>query len=83
LMKYILSSALPLQESAWKILSYRFTGFFIVMAIINEIVWRNFEELTWVKFKVFGAIPITVIFILLQIPFLMKNRLPDEEQPRD
>lgn len=80
LMKYILSSALPLQESSWRILSYRFAGFFTAMAIINEIVWRNFEEVTWVKFKVFGAIPITLIFILLQIPFIMKNRLPDDEQ---
>ncbi len=80
LMKYILSSALPLQESSWRVLSYRFAGFFTAMAIVNEIVWRNFEEITWVKFKVFGAIPITIIFILLQVPFLMKNRLPDDEQ---
>lgn len=80
LMKYILNSALPLQESSWKVLSYRFAGFFVIMAIVNEMVWRNFEELTWVKFKVFGAIPITVLFILMQLPFIMKNRLPEDEQ---
>lgn len=83
LMKYILSSALPLQETSWKILSYRFAGFFVIMAVVNEIVWRNFEEITWVKFKVFGAIPITLIFILMQLPFIMKNRLPEDEQTGD
>jgi intracellular septation protein len=79
LMKYMLSSALPLEEKCWNILSYRFAVFFILMAVLNEMVWRNCEEATWVKFKVFGALPITLIFILLQLPFLMKNRLPDEE----
>lgn len=77
LMKYMLNSALPLQESSWNILSYRFAGFFLIMAIANEIIWRNFEETTWVNFKVFGVLPLTIAFILSQIPFLMKNKLPD------
>ncbi|MGI4776368.1 MAG: septation protein A [Janthinobacterium lividum] len=75
LMKYMLSSALPLQEKCWNILSYRFSVFFSLMAILNELAWRNLEEITWVKFKVFGALPITLIFILLQLPLIIKNRL--------
>lgn len=78
LMKYMLSSALPLEEKCWSVLSYRFTGFFCVMAILNEFVWRSFEEVTWVKFKVFGALPITLLFILLQLPYVMKHRLPTD-----
>lgn len=77
LVKYLLSSAMPLKEHCWNILSYRFTIFFFAMAFINEMVWRNFDEVTWVKFKVFGALPVTIIFILVQIPFLIKNKLPD------
>lgn len=76
-LKYLLGSTLPLKEESWITLSYRFAVFFLLMAIVNEFVWRNFEEITWVKFKVFGAIPITIIFILMQIPFLMKNKAPD------
>lgn len=71
-LKYMLHPTFPLKESAWKPLSYRFAGFFVLMAIVNEIVWRNFEEVTWVKFKVFGAIPLTIIFILLQAMFVIK-----------
>ena len=77
-MKYLLSGTIQLKEESWNVLSYRFTIFFLLMAVINEIVWRNFEEITWVKFKVFGAIPITLLFILIQLPFVMKNKLPKE-----
>jgi intracellular septation protein len=77
-MKYLLSGAISLQEKCWNILSYRFSLFFLLMAIANELVWRNCDEAAWVKFKVFGALPITLLFILLQVPFLLKNKLPDK-----
>lgn len=75
LLKYMLSEAFPLKnEKAWLVLSYRFSVFFFLMAIVNEMVWRNFEELFWVKFKVFGAVPLTLVFIALQAPFVLKNK---------
>jgi intracellular septation protein len=52
--------------------------FFIVMACANEIIWRNFSEDIWVNFKVFGAMPITIIFVLLQMPFIIKNKIPED-----
>jgi intracellular septation protein len=77
-MKSVLNSTFNLKEESWNILSYRFAAFFFFMAIINELVWRNFDELFWVKFKVFGAIPLTLLFILLQLPFLLKNKINDD-----
>lgn len=76
LMRYVLHETIPLNDESWKVLSYRFSGFFLCMSVLNEIVWRNFSEADWVNFKVFGAIPLTVVFILLQVPFLNKNRVP-------
>jgi intracellular septation protein len=78
-IKYALENIVRLKEKCWITLSYRAAGFFFLMAIINEIVWRNFSESAWVKFKVFGVIPITLILILLQIPTLLKNKLPDND----
>lgn len=77
-MKYMLEHFIRLEDKHWNVLSYRTAIFFLFMAILNEIVWRNFAEITWVKFKVFGAIPITIIFILLQMPYIFKNKLPDD-----
>ncbi|BFD45715.1 MAG: hypothetical protein DMENIID0002_03610 [Rickettsia endosymbiont of Sergentomyia squamirostris] len=69
-----------LEDKNWNILSYRSAGFLLFMAVLNEIIWRNFAESTWVIFKIFGAIPITIIFFLLQLPFILKNRLPDSTE---
>jgi intracellular septation protein len=44
------------------------------MASINEFVWRNFSDSAWVNFKVFGAMPITVLFFALQIPFILRHQ---------
>jgi len=46
--------------------------FFFAMAILNEIIWRNFSETFWTSFKVFGFLPLTVVFTAFQIPFLTK-----------
>lgn len=64
-------------QKSWYILNFRFMLFFLFMALMNEIVWRNFEENTWVNFKLFAAMPITIIFMMTQIPFIMKHK--DEE----
>lgn len=78
LIKSLLNNTFHLKEQSWNVLSYRFAIFFFCMALVNELVWRNFDELFWVQFKVFGALPITVLFFLLQIPFLLKNRINDD-----
>lgn len=74
-IKFVLGRAITLKDdSKWKELNIRFMVFFILMAIMNEIVWRNFSEETWVSFKVFGALPITLMFMCVQMPFIMRNK---------
>ena len=51
--------------------------FFLALAILNEIVWRNFSTDAWVSFKVFGALPLTFIFAMLQVPLLNKYAAPE------
>lgn len=78
-VQYLLGTAIKFREDkSWYSLNIRFMWFFILMACANEVIWRNFSEDTWVSFKVFGAMPITIVFILLQMPFIMKNKLPDD-----
>jgi intracellular septation protein len=73
-IKYALGNAFTIKDlSSWKTLNLRFSVFFIVMGVINECIWRNFSEDQWVSFKVFGFLPLTILFILLQIPFILKN----------
>jgi len=43
-------------------------------------VWRNFSEATWLYFKVWGTIPITLLFTFSQMPLIMRHSL--EEKPK-
>lgn len=77
-IKLALGGAIQLEnEIHWLQLNIRFMWFFFTMAAVNEFVWRNFPEETWVNFKVFGALPVTILFLALQIPYLIKHKASD------
>ena len=77
LLKYLLGAALKLEEIGWKILTQRWIGFFIALAVLNEIVWRTQTTDIWVNFKVFGILPITFIFTMTQFPLIKKYQIED------
>ena len=77
LLKYLLGSALELEEEGWTILTQRWAAFFIALAVLNEIVWRTMSEEFWVSFKVFGILPITFIFTMTQFPLIKKYQVED------
>ena len=77
LLKYLLGAALKLEEEGWKILTQRWIGFFIALAVLNEFVWRTQSTDIWVNFKVFGILPITFIFTMTQIPLIKKYQIED------
>jgi intracellular septation protein len=61
-----------LTEEGWRKLTWRWALFFFALAVVNEIVWRNFSTDVWVSFKLFGVVPLTFLFGALQYPLLMK-----------
>ena len=77
LLRYLLGAALKLQDEGWDILTKRWIGFFIALAILNEIVWRTQTTDIWVSFKVFGILPITFIFTLTQFSTIKKYQVED------
>jgi intracellular septation protein len=61
-----------LTDEGWRKLTWRWVIFFFALAVLNEIVWRNFSTDTWVSFKLFGVVPLTFLFGALQYPLIMK-----------
>lgn len=80
LLQLLLGEAFRLTELGWRLLTYRWIGFFIALAVLNEIVWRNFSETTWASFKVFGILPITVVFAMLQIGLIQRHSLEKADE---
>ena len=64
-----------LTPKGWRILTMRWALFFLGMAALNEIVWRTQSTDFWVAFKAFGAIPITMIFAMTQMPMVKRYHL--------
>lgn len=72
-LRYVFGAAFRLDEAGWRILTIRWSLFFVFLAIVNEIVWRNFSTDAWVNFKVFGIMPMTFIFALAQLPVVKRH----------
>lgn len=78
-LKSVADSVLELTDQGWRILTVRWAVFFIVLALLNEIVWRNFSTDAWVNFKVFGLMPLTLVFSIAQMPLLNRHAIHDPE----
>ena len=75
LLKIFFQNALNLKDVGWKKLNYRWVGFFLFIAILNELVWRTQSEVFWVNFKVWGLLPISFLFVASQVPLINKYKL--------
>jgi intracellular septation protein len=80
LLGYVFDSVFKLTDEGWRILTFRWGLFFIFLAVVNEVVWRNFSTDTWVSFKVFGIMPLTFLFTLSQLPLLNRTQIKDEAE---
>jgi intracellular septation protein len=72
-LAFLFGEKVKMNNSAWLTLSKRWAFFFIFLACLNEIIWRNFPTDFWVQFKVFGMMPISLIFTVSQAPFMMRE----------
>ena len=79
LLAIVLDAMVHLKEEGWRKLTLRWALFFLVLAVLNEIVWRSTSTDVWVDFKVFGVMPLTLVFGALQYPLLKKYAVEPAE----
>ncbi|WP_432286048.1 septation protein A [Aminobacter sp. BA135] len=79
LLGYVFASAFRLDAEGWRKLTFRWGLFFLFLAVVNEVVWRSFSTDTWVAFKVWGIMPITLLFTFSQMPLIMRHSLEDHK----
>lgn len=73
-IKLLFEEVVSLPDHAWRVLTIRWAAFFFALAVLNEIVWRNFSTDFWVGFKVWGIFPLTLFFSVLQVPYIMRHQ---------
>jgi len=80
LLKYLFSDVFQLLDEGWRKLTLRWALFFLFLAVLNEIVWRFFSTDFWVAFKVFGVMPLTIIFSIMQLGLMQKYQIDTSEK---
>lgn len=77
LLKDLMGEAMPLDDAGWLIFTRRWIAFFVLMALLNELIWRTQSTDTWVAFKTFGYLPLTFVFMAFQFPLLKRHALEE------
>jgi intracellular septation protein len=72
LLAIVFDAMFHLTEEGWRKLTLRWAAFFLVMAVVNELVWRTQTTDFWVSFKLFGFTPLTFLFVAAQYRLLMR-----------
>jgi intracellular septation protein len=80
LLEIVFDQMFHLTEEGWRKLTVRWAVFFVALAVLNEIVWRTQSTDVWVSFKVFGMLPLTFGFAMLQVRLLTKYAAPKDTQ---
>ena len=75
MLRILFKQAFDLKDKGWEILNNRWIIFFVFVAILNEIVWRTQSEVFWVNFKVWGLLPISLVFAVSQVTLINKYKL--------
>ena len=83
LLKIVFDGTFRLTDEGWRLLTWRWAVFFVFLAVLNEAVWRNFSTDFWVSFKLFGNVPITMIFAVAQVGLLQRHALPEPHTPAE
>ena len=80
-LKVVLGTAYPgLSDTGWSRLTRNWAWFFVVMAALNEFVWRTTTTDFWVGYKLWGAIPLTFLFAAANVPMLLRHGLTSEKE---
>src|SRR6476620_7055017 len=82
-LELLFGAAFTLTEEGWRKLTLRWALFFAVMAVVNELVWRNVSTDTWVSFKAFGFLPLTFLFAVLQVPLMQRHGIEAADEGND
>jgi intracellular septation protein len=79
-LKLILGEVIRLPDDLWRTLTLRYGVFFLVVAVLNEVVWRTQPDEVWVVFRMPGLQLLALAFSATQFPLMMKGaRLMEAE----
>ncbi len=80
-LRVVMEEVLPLDPEGWMKLTRRLTGFFLGLALLNEVIWRTQSTETWVYFKTFGLTAAIFVFFMTQGRLFSDHALDKNDDP--
>lgn len=77
-LKYLMDELIPMREEGWMKFTRRFVGFYLLLAVLNEVVWRGFGTDVWVNFRTFVLPLANIGFVMAQIPLFSRYALVEK-----
>ncbi len=81
LVERMMSHAITAPVAIWQRINWAWVVFFIAMGVLNIYVAYNYSEATWVNFKLFGMMGLTLVFVFGQA-FYLSRYMEVEEEPK-
>lgn len=69
----LMSAQITLPDQIWRRLNLSWVAFFLIMGGANLFVMYNFDRDTWVNFKLFGMLGMTMVFLVIQSLYLSRH----------
>ncbi len=82
-LKALMERGIAMTDKGWRALTWRFAGFLLFGAALNEAVWRTQSDDVWVTFKAFGLTGLAVAFMLAQLPLIRRHAPPEGAEPAE
>jgi intracellular septation protein len=80
-LRTLFDGAMHMPEDKWSLLSFSAGIMYVILAIINEIVWRNLPEKTWVLYNMWGDFAINILFWIIAMALLSKHLTDENGKP--
>ena len=71
-LKFVFGEVFKITDEGWRVLTIRWALFFIFLAVLNEIIWRCFSTDFWISFKIWGIMPLTMVFAVAQLGLIKR-----------
>jgi intracellular septation protein len=80
-LKYLMDELIPMRDEGWLKFTTRFVVFYLVLAVVNEIVWRGWGTDAWVNFRTFVLPAANFAFVMAQVPLFTRYAPEEPAEP--
>lgn len=77
-LRYLMDELIPMQREGWMKFTRRFVVFYLLLAVVNEVVWRGWGTDTWVNFRTFVLPAANFLFIMAQVPLFQRYAVAEQ-----